>query len=929
MEQPHAWQFGSFTLLPAQRSLLNGVATVRIGGRALDVLIVLVEAAGRVVGRDELMARVWKDVVVDEGSLRVHIAALRRALGDDGNSRRYIVNVAGRGYSFVGDAQPRGPAASGRTERAADQPGLLPPLLVPVIGRDEAIREVAASLADHRLVTIVGTGGIGKTTVALSAATRLAAHYRDGARFVDLAPLIDPRHVAVQVANAAADIVSDAFAGALPAARASDLGVLLANRQMLIVLDNCEHVVQSAATLAETLLSVAPGVRVLATSREPLRASGECLLRLSALELPPASAKLSAQQALGFSAVHLFSQRATATDSTFLVTDDDVPVLTAICRHLEGIPLAIELAAGRVTQLGLRGLLARLTDRFSVLTKGRRTALPRQQTLRATIDWSYDLLSEDQKGVLRRLSIFAGAFSFDSAVAVCDDTLSADACDAIDELVLKSLISVDTSSSTAWYRLLEVTRAYAHEKLREAGELLAVSRSHAEHVCAVFERLGGDSSLDRAVYAESHARWFDDIRLAVHASLCTLRDPDLALRLLAGTASIWYQRSVMDEFRTRAEEALEKAGDSAAHPKSTSMRLWHSLGLSYWHTDGSGPDAARAFGRAYEFARRSRDVDFERIALYGLWLERHGAGEYAAALSLSRQYAALTPPGSEAEAEILGRRMMLLSRHHLGDQAAAHAEASAALALLHRSDHPRALSRFQLDPQAAISSILSRVLWIQGRPAQALETAAEAVRSARATQHALTLCLALFGQCSVLLWCGRWADLGRQADAMMEVATERRLSLWKAWARTFKNAHAYGAEGTVVPRWRSPICGPLQLEMMATVGDELLDADALIRAEGGLSPWCAPEVFRAQGEKLLREGSSQQDGERWFVRALDAARSSGALSWELRAATSLARCRLNQDRPEEAAALLAGVLDRYTEGLNTSDVRRARLLQQG
>jgi predicted ATPase/DNA-binding winged helix-turn-helix (wHTH) protein len=922
VEQSQAWQFGAFTLLPTQRLLLEGDAPVRVGGRALDLLIVLVEAAGKIVGRDELMASVWKKVVVDEGSLRVHVAALRRALRDDGDARRYIVNVPGRGYSFVGDVSPSAPDGVAETLSRPDEGrSHLPPLLVNVVGREDAISEVGGMVTKHRLVTVVGAGGVGKTTVAIAAAAQLTANYRDGVRFVDLAPLSDAR----QVANVWAHAVDSSR----PVSHERELGELMADRHLLIVLDNCEHVVQVAARAAEAVLAAAPGVRVLATSREPLRASGEWVIRLPSLELPPASGQLTAQQASAFAAVQLFTQRAAATFAGFTFTDDDVADVTEICWRLDGIPLALELAAGRVAQLGLRGLSTALENRLAVLTKGLRTALPRQQTLRAAIDWSYELLPEDQKAVLRRLSIFAGAFSFDSAVAICEDDLSADPCDAIDELIQKSLITVDTDTDTARYRLLEVTRAYALEKLKEAGELLAASRSHALHVCNVFERVESESSLDRVVGDAGHPRWIDDIRLAVQMSFSTLRDPGLSVRLLTATAPVWYQRSLLDEYRTRAEEAIEKAGDLAEQPDATLMRLWHSLGHAYWHTKGPHPAVARAFGRTYDLALRLRNVDFERMALWGLCVERFGLGDYAASLGLARKHAALTPPGTEPEVEIRSRYMMQLSLHLMGDQASSQEEATTALSLMRRTDDHRAFGQFQLDPRAGTNTVLSRALWIQGLPAQALAVAAEAVQSARSAKHALSLCYALFGQCAISLWCGRWADLGLQADALMEVTTDRRLSFWKAWAQTFKDAHAFGAEGVVVLRWRNPICGPLQLEMMATVSDELLDGDALIRAEAGHCPWCAPEVLRAQGEKLLRHGSSPQEAQRWFVRALDQARSSQALSWELRAATSLARCWLSQDRRGEAAALLAAVLERYTEGFDTVDVRRAQQLLQG
>jgi predicted ATPase/DNA-binding winged helix-turn-helix (wHTH) protein len=921
VEQPQAWQFGAFTLLPRQRLLLEGQAPVRVGGRALDLLIVLVEAAGKVVGRDELMASVWKKVVVDEGSLRVHVAALRRALGDDGQARRYIVNAPGRGYCFVGDVSPLAPASGNGTWPKSDVGRChLPPLLVNVVGRDDAIRDVGCMVAAHRLVTVVGAGGVGKTTVALAAGAQLAANYRDGACFVDLAPLTDAR----QVANVWANAVDPTQ----PVAGERDLAALLADRHMLIVLDNCEHVVQAATAVAEAVLATAPDVHVLATSREPLRATGEWVIRLASLELPPASSQLTALEANEFAAVRLFTQRAAASLASFTLTDDDVQHVIEICWRLDGIPLALELAAGRVGLLGLHGLSTALEDRFAVLTKGRRTALPRQQTLRAAIDWSYELLAEDQKAVLRRLSVFAGAFSFDSAVAVCEDDLSADTCDAIDELVLKSLIAVDTGTDIARYRLLEVTRALALEKLKDAGELEAASRSHALHVCSVFERLEADSPPDHSVEDAGYARWIDDIQLAVRASSTTLRDPGLGMRLLAATAPVWYQRSLLDEYRKSAEAVLEKTGDPAERQDVTLMRLWLSLGHCYWHTKGPHPDVVRAFGQTYDLARRLRNVDFERMGLWGLWAERAGSGDYAAALDLARKHAALTPPGTKPEVEIRSRLILQLSLHLMGDQASSRDEAIAALSLVRRTDDQRALGRLQLDPRAEINTVLSRAMWIRGFPAQALAVAEDAVQSARSAKHALTLSYALFGQCAVLLWCGRWADLGRQADALIEVTTERRLYFWKAWGQTFKDAHAYGAEGLVVPGWRSPMAGPHQLELMATAGDELLDSDALVRAEAGQCLWCAPEVLRAQGEKLLRHGSPPQEAESWFVRALDLARSSKALSWELRAATSLAGCWLSQGRQGEATALLGGVLERYTEGFDTQDVQRAQQMLQ-
>jgi hypothetical protein len=358
------------------------------------------------------------------------------------------------------------------------------------------------------------------------------------------------------------------------------------------------------------------------------------------------------------------------------------------------------------------------------------------------------------------------------------------------------------------------------------------------------------------------------------------------------------------------------------------MRFWYSLVLSYWYTKGPGPDLARAVNQLYDVAHRSQNMGFRRLALWGLWQERHGSGDYVKALSLARERAALTLPGTELEAAIMSRRMMQWSLHLLGEQESSQEEATIALDLIGRVNHRASIGRYQLDPHAATLSVRSRALWIQGFPDQALAVAAEAVQAARQTRHDLTLCFALFGQCAVLLWCGCWGDLGRQAGELLDIGTNRRLQFWKAWGQTFIDAHAV-AQGAIEPQWRKPICGPLQLELMATVSDELLDGVALVRAEAGQCPWCAPEVLRAQGEKLLRQGSSPQEVEKWSVRALDLARSSKALSWELRAATSLARCWSAQEKRAEATALLAGVLERYTEGFDTLDVQGARAVLQG
>jgi predicted ATPase len=466
--------FGPFRLLPAKRVLLQDGRPVQLGGRAFDLLACLVQHAGRVIANDELMAQVWPNIHVDENTLRVHIAALRRTLDDGSSGNRYIANAPGRGYSFVTPVS-RERVDSADTMSAAHRPASnLPISLTRVIGRDEIIASLAAQVRARRFLTILGPGGVGKTTVAVAIAEALADAYADGIRFVGLGSLVEPALVSATVLAA--------FGGTPTESDATmSLTTLLRDKRVLIVLDNCEHVVQPAAALAVTLLQAVPGVAILATSREALRAEGEWVQRLPSLAVPAKEERLSAAEALTFAAVQLFNERAMASVNGFVLTDEEVPVAVDICRRLDGIPFAIELAAARMDVYGLRGLATLITDRLLLAARGRRTAQPRHQTLSALLDWSYDLLSETEAAVLRRLSVFADDFSLDAAKAVAGDIAGAALTDQLVGLIQKSLIVADLADDGTRYRLLTTTRLYALEKLRAAGEERHAVERHDEY----------------------------------------------------------------------------------------------------------------------------------------------------------------------------------------------------------------------------------------------------------------------------------------------------------------------------------------------------------------------------------------------------------------------------------------------------------------
>src|SRR6202789_2916760 len=373
-----ALSFGPFSLSAAERLLRKAGEPVALGGRALDILIALAERPGEVVTHRELMSTVWPDVTVEEGNLRFQMSVLRKALGDGKDGARYVSTVAGRGYCLVAPitrstvARTVPATAVTPTERVQR----LPPRLTRMVGRDDTVRSLARQLQAWRFLSIVGPGGIGKTTVAISVAHALVDGFDGAVFFIDLATLTDPQLVLTAVALALGFIVrtEDPVVGLL---------AFIGDKKILLVLDNCEHVIGVAAALAERVVSETPQAHVLATSREALRAEGEHVHLLYSLDCPPEDAGLTAMEALRYPAAQLFMERAGASGYRAALSDIDAPIVAQICRRLDGVALAIELVASRVGSLGIHGTAQLLDNRFSLLWHGRRTALPRHETLNA------------------------------------------------------------------------------------------------------------------------------------------------------------------------------------------------------------------------------------------------------------------------------------------------------------------------------------------------------------------------------------------------------------------------------------------------------------------------------------------------------------------------------------------------------------------
>ncbi|WP_170937058.1 MULTISPECIES: winged helix-turn-helix domain-containing protein [Rhodomicrobium] len=467
-----AYVFGPFRLLVAERALFSAGHPVAVGGRALDLLLLLLENAGELVRKEALIARAWPGTHVEEATLRVQIASLRRALGDGRGELRYIQNESGRGYRFVAAVtQEAGKPFLSQLDAVLSEghPSPLPMPISRIIGRDEIIASLAAQLPERRFLSLVGLGGIGKTTVALAVAHRLAAGYRDGVCLVDLAPLDHSAAIPAAIANA---LMLPDYSSC------KSLLAFLRDKHMLILLDNCEHLIGGAARAAEMLLGAAPHVHLLTTSREPLRADGEWVHRLPMLDVPPGDVALSAQEALSYPAVALFVERASAC-AGFEFGEEDVAGIVALCRKLRGCTLSIQLAAANIDVFGLSELIAGGAERLELLSCGRRTAPPRQQTIRASLDWSYRLLRPVEKIVLYRLAACARPFGLGLAVALasCEEISPDDVIEALAELAAKSMILPSLVDGQVLYRLPEVSHGYVRRKANEVALLLKERRA--------------------------------------------------------------------------------------------------------------------------------------------------------------------------------------------------------------------------------------------------------------------------------------------------------------------------------------------------------------------------------------------------------------------------------------------------------------------
>ena len=948
--------FGPFRLSPARREIERDGVPLALGDRALDILIVLIERAGEIVSHRDLIARVWRGLVVSPGNLRVHMTALRKALGDGEGGARYIENVIGQGYCFVAPvtrtntADTLSPASSpspsptnahtGGAHTAA-QSRALPSALARMVGRDDTVRTIAADLRTDRFVTIVGPGGMGKTTVAVSVAHAMAEEFAGRVCFVDVGAITDPWLVPATIASTLGLAIQTE--DALPA-----LMAFLLSARMLLVLDNCEHLIDVTAPLAERIFFDAPSVHILATSREALRVEGEHACWLPPLASPVPSSNLKAGHILTFPAVKLLVERAAASGGRFELNDANAPLVADICARLDGIALALELVGGRVGTYGVEATLDLLNKRLGLHWQGRRTALPRHQTLHALLDWSYGLLAEPERLVLRRLSIFVGTFTLEGAQAVAagGDLNGTHVAGTVDHLVSKSLVWATTGDDgVIRYRLLEMTRAFATNKLLESGEEAAIARRHARYLVLLLDSIFGgqmEPRLDDRISARREH--LGNVRAALEWCFDKggTADPDnaaLAVELAAASAPAFLDFSLLIECHKWSTAALAVVNETMRDSKRE-LVLQEALAISSTWTQGNGEDVRIAINRGLEIVQNLGKTSHRLRLLTGKHLHLTRTGDFKGSLAVAEELYAVAQTADDVSWLTLSDWVRGASEHFLGNQAAAkqHYENGFARRGAHNAQ------QFGLDYRIRALVPFARVLWLSGCPDRAAQVAREAIDEGVRSGDLVNVCFSLLYTSPVFLWLG---DFGTARDVIEKALTHTH---WQALAAIHAEGLALKGkllislgeidEGVTLLRsgLRSLKTGRQHIlttlaaawlaDGLATVGrfDEALEVigDALSNVQGGMEALEAPELLRVRASILLSlPRPDEAQAESSLMQSLALARRQGAKAWELRTVMTLARLRSTQGRNAEARDLLPKIYDQFTEGFETHDVKAA------
>jgi predicted ATPase len=726
----------------------------------------------------------------------------------------------------------------------------------------------------------------------------------------------------------------------------------IGDRHLLLVLDNCEHLIDAVASLVKAVMQLCPRTTVLTTSREVMRIEGESVYRVPALDVPT-RAQETPDTILGYSAVELFVTRARALDTGFAPQPEDLPSIAEICRQLDGIPLAIEFAAARAAFVGSRQVATGLRDRFALLTSGRRTAVAQHRTLRATLDWSYQLLSNEEQRLLRHLAVFPAGFTFEAVQAVggigrAEQSLI----EELSSLVSKSLCEPVGSASPTRWRLLETIRAYGLEKLIEDGEHQAAMRRHGEYFRDLVSPIAASSRawLSRDDVALC-AREIDNVRAALDWAFSNDGDTELGAGLTIGFAPIWQSLSLIGECRDRVERMLATKPADVDLGQAGEWRMWVAYSHSLAMTSGPIENTRATVKKAIDVAAGIDDVELQAGLLYAQWSVDFMSSNHGTALAAAQRLAEVTPRGGDAM-KLAGDRVLGTSLLYAGRLTNAQDCLQRVVDLYAAPSDGHNPLLFVYDQRILARARLARVLSLRGHLDRAYEEARSSFEAARLSGAGITVCWVLQDAlCPIALMRGDLAGAEAAVVALTDWATRMNATLWKTMAAGWQGKLLI-ERGEATPGiqllsqtleacersgWRMCYVQFLAHLAECLVGLGHLD-DAGARLERAIAwadrhgeGWYQAELARIKGELILQQSKNRLavEAENCFGKANEIARCQGALYWELCSGISLARLRMRQGRADEVRQVLAPVYDRFTEGFDTPILRAASTLLNG
>jgi predicted ATPase/DNA-binding winged helix-turn-helix (wHTH) protein len=918
-----------------ERVLLQNGERVQIGTRAFAILEALIEADGGLVTKNELLERAWPGAIAEENNLQVQLSRLRRALGDD---RSCIVTESGRGYRLLPSRAPERPQneATQDPRSEANRPYSPPPIaarlpnLPQPIGRDHVIATVLDALACSRALTLTGTGGIGKTTLSMAVAQRFEHE----------------RNARVMVIELAAMTTADEVTRAVHTQLRNDVA-----SGSLLLLDNAEHMIATVAEIVDRILDAHPTLRVLVTSREALNIGRELRIPVAPLDVPEREA--DEQSIRGQSAVQLFLKRVEANGGPVLGDPAEIRLIGEICRRLDGLPLAIELAAARVPTFGVEGVHRGLSDQLSLLSRGFRTAMRRHKTLRATLDWSFALLDARSRTLLRRLALFSSHFSIESMCAVaCDTTLPVSAVvDGIAELAAKSLVKVLFDGPIARYRLSESTRAYAHEHLVAAGEVKDVSARHARDLAARFRDSGTSASWSGFADEDDPEQMLDDTRNAVDWAFSPEGDARTGVELSSTLVSALLARAKLDECGRRAEQASQALQSLPEHSiaPGDAIRIKIALAAVLPNLDGPVERSGALWREVHDHAVQTLDDTLRARTFWGLWNAMLSSGRVSDALSYAEKFKQFAIHNNCRWQRVFAKTLAATAAHCAGD----HHDAAATLeeVVQHVQDYPddaEAIRRFAVEPLAVCYAGLARIRWLEGDVDEAARLAACSLDliPAGTMEPWFTHVLGVVAAPLALI-SGDRERARHYLSIMQSQTTLHRLTIWREFGQCLAAILAIHdgnvATGlaslehsldSLLARGFRRLTSPLIVECaqalisvgrIAEARDRLLDAQEFCERNGSF--YFMPEILRGLGlsahakAQFLNDAPIQRTqalthAKALFTKAIAMSETQGARMWTLRATLDLLRLPLSNEEANKARTILLALAKRF-------DVRNA------